>query len=70
MPNLMDTAGKAHFLLFSGHSWSEHGRISESPNQHIFFLITRAVSNTLQLNFLFGLVCLTEFLFHRLVHLP
>jgi len=36
VPNLMDTAGQACFLLFSGSSWSEPSRISESPNQHVF----------------------------------
>lgn len=61
MPNPMDTAGQACFLLFSGCSWSECSRISESPNLHGFFLIIRAMSNTLQLNLLFELICLTEF---------
>lgn len=64
MPNLMDTAGHNHFLLYSGHSWSEPSRISKSPNQHVFFLITRAISNTLQLSLLFDFVSLTEFLFY------
>lgn len=67
MPNLTDTAGQARFLLSSSHSWSEPRRISESPNQHVFFLITRAMSNTLQLNLLFELVYLTEFLFHYIL---
>lgn len=54
---------RSGFLLFSGHSWSEPSRISESHNQHVFFHITRVVSNMPQLNLLFELVCLTEFLF-------
>lgn len=60
VPNLADTAGQAH-LLFSGSSWSEPSGISESPNLHGFFLITRTMSDMLQLNQ--GSVCLTEFLF-------